>query len=110
METPWAIQLLGGLRAEHSGKVITRFPTRKAGALLAYLAYYSARAHPREILIELLWPGGDLEAGRNSLSVTLSSLRRLFEPRGIPAGAVLQADRFTVQLNPQSVTTDVAVF
>src|SRR3712207_7098227 len=41
--------------------------TRKTGALLAFLAYYGGREHPRESLIELLWPESDLDAGRKRL-------------------------------------------
>src|SRR5207248_424083 len=40
----------------------------------------------------------------------LSSLRRVLEPAGHPAGPVLLADHFTVQLNPARATTDVAEF
>jgi DNA-binding SARP family transcriptional activator len=32
------------------------------------------------------------------------------EPPGTPAGAVIQADRFSVRLNPDTVTTDVGAF
>src|SRR5207249_1373074 len=40
----------------------------------------------------------------------LSWLRRQLEPPGIPSGAVIVADRATVRLNPEAVTTDVAGF
>ena len=53
MNKPWRIQLLGGLRAEGGGRVITRFQTQKTGVLLAYLAYYLDRVHPREVLVGL---------------------------------------------------------
>ena len=48
----------------------------------AYLAFYLRRAHPREVLAELLWPETPPEAARNSLSQALSSLRRRLEPPG----------------------------
>ena len=110
METRWKIELFGGLRAQQGDRIVTRFQTYKTGALLAYLAYHNHRAHPREELIALLWPESDLEQGRPSLSVALSSLRHQLEPPGVPAGAVLIADRASVQLNPAAVTTDVADF
>ena len=78
----WRIELLGGLRAEMDGRVITRFQTRQAGALLAYLAFHLDRSHPREQLIELLWPGCEPTVGRDRLSSALSSLRRQLEPSG----------------------------
>jgi PAS domain S-box-containing protein len=125
--TTWRIELLGGLRATHGDQVITHFRTQKTGALLAYLAYHRDRAHPRSVLMELLWPEDRLEAARTSLSVALSSLRRqLLEPAA-PAvteaqshvsdpaaaastGRVILADHATVQMNPTAVTTDVAEF
>jgi DNA-binding SARP family transcriptional activator len=110
MDAHYRIELLGGLRVRCGDRQITRFPTRKAAALLAYLAYYQPRRHSREVLIEMLWPECDVEAGRSRLSVVLSSLRQQFEGIGMPAGAVIQADRFTVGLDPAATTTDVAGF
>jgi DNA-binding SARP family transcriptional activator len=52
---PLRIELLGGLRVETGeGRSITRFSTRQAASLLAYLAFYRHQAHPREILCEML--------------------------------------------------------
>src|SRR5579871_5165110 len=110
MERLYQIELLGGLRVRRAESLITRFRTQKAGALLGYLAYHAQNAHPREELLELLWPDLDLPAGRNNLSTILSSLRHQLEPPGIPAGAVLCADRFTLGLNPDAIRTDVAEF
>jgi DNA-binding SARP family transcriptional activator len=105
------IELFGGLRMQHGDQIITRFRTRKTAELLAYLAYYRQRAHPREVLIELLWPECDVDAGRHSLSVALSALRAQLEPPGTGVeGAILVADRHCVGLNPALVTTDVAEF
>jgi len=102
--------MLGGLRVRSGDRTITRFRTQKTGALLAYLAYYLSRAHSREVLVELLWPWSAPAAGRKSLTVSLSSLRHQLEPPGAPEGAVIRAERFTVQLNPAAVSTDVAEF
>src|SRR5579871_1095922 len=104
------IELFGGLRALQGDRAVTRFRTQKTGSLLAYLAFYPHKIHYREILIEILWPGVSPEAGRNSLSVALSSLRQLLEPAGVDVGSVLRADRFTVQLEPAAIGTDVAEF
>jgi predicted ATPase/DNA-binding SARP family transcriptional activator len=110
MDTPWRIELFGGLRASLGSQVITRFSTRKAGALLAYLAYFPQRSHSREELIEIFWTDAPLEAGRNSLRVALNSLRRRLELPGMPRGSVLVADAVQVHLNPAAVTTDVREF
>ncbi|WP_395142882.1 BTAD domain-containing putative transcriptional regulator, partial [Armatimonas sp.] len=110
MNEPWRITLFGGLSARQADKTITRFKSQKIAALLAYLALHLRQTHSREFLIELLWPEGTLDAGRNSLSVALSSLRHQFEPPGVPANSVIRADRFSVSLNPVAVTTDVFEF
>jgi predicted ATPase/DNA-binding SARP family transcriptional activator len=110
MDAPWRIKMLGWLRATQGDRVVTRFRSQKTGALLAYLAFYRQRSHPREVLIELLWPECGPDAGRHRLRLALSSLRHQLEPPGIPAGAVIVADRASVQLNPAACVTDVAQF
>jgi DNA-binding SARP family transcriptional activator len=110
MDRPWQIELLGWLRVVQTDRVITRFRTRKAEALLAYLAYHPHRSHPREQLIELLQPEGRPRAGLQRLSVELAGLRRQLEPPGVPPGAVLLTTRSAIQLNPAACVTDVARF
>lgn len=110
LNTLWHIQLLGGLQARQGERLVSRFQTYKTGALFAYLAFHASQPHPREVLIELLWPEATLESARNSLSVALSSLRRQLEPPGTPTGAVLRSDRSRAQLNPAAITTDVTEF
>src|SRR5205823_8779553 len=107
-------EMLGGLRAvggpEGTPCVVTHFETRKTGALLAYLAYFPGRAHPRELLAELLWPDEDSEATRVRLRAAFAALRRILEPPEISPGSVLIADRVTAQLDRQAVVTDVSEF
>jgi DNA-binding SARP family transcriptional activator/tetratricopeptide (TPR) repeat protein len=110
MDTRWRIELLGRLRATQGEHVVSRFRARRTGALLAYLAYYLDRPHPRELLIELFWPEVEPHSGRNNLSRELSWLRRQLEPPGVTAGAVITADRDAVQLNPAACATDVQAF
>ena len=110
MEARCTVEMLGGLKVRMSSRVTNRFRTQKTGALLAYLAYFRERVHPRETLIALLWPDAPPESGRNSLSQALSALRSLLEPPGIASGATVIADRFNVGLNPQATRTDVGAF
>ncbi len=126
MDPRCKIELLGRLRVRQAGdrlrsaqdpqagapggREITRFQTRKTAALLAYLAFYRDRMHPREVLVALLWPDSDIDLGRNSLSKALSSLRHQLEPPGVPAGAVIHADRACVGFNTAFVATDVDEF
>src|SRR5690349_16502120 len=110
MDQPWQIELFGWLRASLGDRIVSRFRTQKAAALLAYLAHHREHSHPREQLIELLWPDSDPHAGRTRLRTELSSLRRQLEPPGVPPDAVLLATRTTVRLNPVACVTDVARF
>ena len=110
MDARCHIEMLGGLQVVQGERVITRFRTHKTGALLAYLAFYRDQRQAREMLVDLLWPESDATRGPRSLSTALASLRRQLDPPGVPRGTLLQADRFSVQLNPAAVTTDVAEF
>jgi predicted ATPase len=104
----WRVQLLGGLQAVRDEHVLVRFPSRAVAMLVARLALYPRRRHPREELIELLWPGVEPAVGRNRLRQVLSTLRRLLEPPG--AAPVLVADRQSIGLLPDSIASDVHEF
>ena len=105
------IQLFGGLRALlPDGRVVDRFQTRKTGLLLAYLVLHSDSSHPRESLMELLWPEDEPGSSRHKLRMALSALRRQLEPPGIPTGAVILADRFSAGVNRAYVVSDVGEF
>ncbi len=67
------LAFLGRPEVHHSERLVT-FPTRKALALLAYLAVQGGR-HSRETIAALLWPESDAEQARGSLRYTLSALR-----------------------------------
>jgi DNA-binding SARP family transcriptional activator len=109
VSTQCRIELLGWLRATCGERTVTRFRSRQTAQLLAYLALHPHRTHPREVLIELLWPEFDLDAGRHSLSVALSSLRQQLHSNG-DGDPIVVADRFSVGLNAAVITTDVAEF
>ena len=109
MNNLWYIQLLGGLTAVGRDSTILRYKTRKAGAVLAFLAL---RAEPvsRDVLIEYVWPDRELSKGRHSLRQSLTTLRKQLEPPDVPYGAVVAAEHATVQLNPAAVSSDVHRF
>ncbi|MBL8359399.1 MAG: AAA family ATPase [Rubrivivax sp.] len=85
-----------------------RWPTRAVAALLARLALEPQRAHAREELVELLWPGSAPDAGRNRLRQALSTLRGLLGGDGTEP--VLEADRLTVRVRPGTLACDVPEF
>jgi len=111
MNSLWTIQLFGGLCACRGEERFTHFKTQKTARLLAYLAYYRDQTHPRETLIELLWPEGcDPADGRNRLNTQLSLVRTLLEPAGVSRGDVLYSDHSHVRLQAGMLTSDVAEF
>ena len=107
----WAVVLLGGLDLFDGTQHISRLPSRAVTALLARLALAPERAHAREELIELLWPGVALGVGRNRLRQALSTLKGVLEPAGrVPPQPVLQADRVSVRVVPGSLGCDAIRF
>ena len=63
----WSVRMLGMLEASNGDVKLSHFISQPIAALLARLALLPKQAHPREELIELLWPGVDLAVGRNRL-------------------------------------------
>ncbi|MCW5936051.1 MAG: tetratricopeptide repeat protein [Fimbriimonadaceae bacterium] len=101
------VRLFGRLTVAVGETETSRFRTEKTAALLGYLAYHLGRPVTRESLIDMLWPDSFGEQGRQSLRTALSSLRKLLDS---PDGNGLQADRDSVCLNPDLVSTDVRQF
>jgi predicted ATPase len=106
----WRIELLGGLSASNGEWRLNHFPGRPVAALLARLAMFPQRSHAREELIELLWPGVDIDVGRNRLRQVLSTLRSLLGTPGSGTRAIVIADRTTVRFDSTSVACDALEF
>jgi predicted ATPase len=104
----WSLRLLGDIQAHHGSQRISRWPSRHAAALLARLALEPLRSHPREELIELLWPGVELTVGRNRLRQVLATLRELLHRPGQPP--VIDADRQALRLHPGALRCDAIDF
>lgn len=110
-EAWWSVRLLGAVEAYGvDGQSITRWPSRAVAALLARLALEPDRAHPREELVELLWPGVPLDVSRNRLRQVLSTLKRLLEPDGSQAPPVVIADRQVLRVRPGALDCDARRF
>lgn len=109
---PWRLQLLGGLRLHQQHTVIEHFRTRKAAALLAYLALYAHRQHAREDLAELFWPDikYTLQSKLHNLSEALSTLRRYLEPTPSDKGTVLRSTHTYITLNREAIVVDTSEF
>ncbi len=106
MLTPWRVRLLGDFRAERGGQVVTRFRSRTATALFAYLCLHPGRLFSREELADRFWPDAEVEAGRSSLRVALNSLKKALEPPPDAPGSVIEATREAIRLRPEAVIVD----
>lgn len=105
----WRLRLLGDVALLGPGGRQLALPGRTGTALLARLALAPQRAHPREELVELLWPGVALDVGRNRLRQLLATLKRLFDAAGDSAGPIL-ADRQALRLDGQWLDSDALAF
>jgi tetratricopeptide (TPR) repeat protein len=92
MEETTRVRLLGAIQVERDGKPVGGFRSRKALALLGYLAVQDQPVS-RERLVDLLWEDKTESQGRNNLSWVLSKISSLLP-------GLLQADRHTIQFQP----------
>lgn len=95
------ISTLGGLSIFCEGKPVAGLASRKADALLVYLAC-TRRPHPREVLADLLWDERSQTRALSNLRVVLSSIRKHL-------GAYVSISRDSVTLSREGkVRLDVA--
>ena len=96
------LYFLGPPRLERDGQAIEP-DTRKATALLAYLAV-TGQFQTRDALAALLWPDMDDQHARAALRRTLSSLR------AFAGDAALYVSRDGLGVNPDGLWCDVVAF
>ena len=89
MNTTFRLQFLGPVQAEQDGEPLRGFRSRKALALLGYLAA-QGQPLPRERLVDMFWEDQTESRGRANLSWVLNKLKALLPD-------CLQADRHTVR-------------
>jgi DNA-binding SARP family transcriptional activator len=97
------LRVLGSFRAELASGVPLVIATRKAQALLAFLALGQGRPHTRQSLATLLWGETAEKQAQQSFRQALARLRR-----GIDAGAAAAfvVEGPTVALDPAAVEAD----
>jgi DNA-binding SARP family transcriptional activator/TolB-like protein/Tfp pilus assembly protein PilF len=100
------LRLLGrfGVSAPNGGSASIQLPTKKTGALLAYLGMSSDYTASREELAALLWGGCSDQQARQSLRQALALLRKELPPN------VLITDTKIVRLDPASWSIDAREF
>src|SRR5262245_9915604 len=93
------LTLLGPPQITRADGTAVAFRSRKALALLVYLAIECRQEHSRDSLLGLLWPEDPEEAARNSLRVALANLRQTL---GEPADRLLRTSRSSLQFTLDS--------
>jgi DNA-binding SARP family transcriptional activator len=91
----------GKLRLQCGDKLVDSFPTRHVEELLGYLLLHPQTLHPREKLIDLLWPHSGSDNDRGRFSTVLWRLRGLFEQLDTPADSYLRVTRDWISFAPQ---------
>ncbi len=100
------LRLFGAFQARFGEQDLT-FPTRKAQALLAYLAVRPEHDSMRNKLAATFWGSAGKEQARQSLRQSLSALRRVVSPSE-PRVLMVEGDR--VALDQSSIDVDVVEF
>jgi len=101
------IRLLGGVEIAGNCEAGPAVLSKKAKALLAYLALQRGRPQSREKLAALLWQDSPDEQARTNLRQALSSIRKVLN--GHNAGDLV-ADRNQISLSGTDIDLDVAEF
>jgi DNA-binding SARP family transcriptional activator len=99
------LMLLGGFQARLVPGGAINLPTRKAKALLAYLALPAGRPHARDKLAALLWGDVPESRARSSLRKALFWLRQ-----ALTDTKAVMADAETVELRAGAASIDVGEF
>ena len=100
------ISLLGEPRISAADDCAIRLPTKKAQALLIYLASPLGVAHSRDQLAGLLWSRNAEEQARTNLRQNLARLRKSLGD----AKSVITADAHRIALSAEQVETDIVTF
>ena len=104
------IHLLGGFRAERADfdRPVSDWKRQSAKTLTKLLAAHPRHALHREEILEILWPGLDLEPALNSFGKALHAARRALEPELLPRSSsrYLRLSDSMLSLDPEWVVID----
>ena len=98
------INTLGGLQILDADSLVIPLTTRKAKALLVYLAMAAGKPQSRDLLASLLWGRSAAEQAKASLRQTLSLMRKSLPPD------VVAVDSESVSLDLEVVVLDVVEY
>jgi DNA-binding SARP family transcriptional activator len=93
-----AVHLLGPLCVALDDLAVEDWPSARYRSLFGYLLTHREPWPPREVLMEVFWPGSPPEASRNSLNVAIHGVRRTL--RAITDTPVVVYVGGAYQINP----------
>src|ERR1700736_4064566 len=92
----WRLKALGSFGLWVGETQIPEPATRKARAVLVYLALNAGTPVAREKLLDLLWPEADPERARASLSTALWAIRKLLRGAGVDGGEFIDSNNTAI--------------
>lgn len=98
-----SLSLVGRLAIRFNGRPV-ELRTRKAAAVLGYLALSETKQESRERLVGLLWSRSNEERARASLRQVVKELRSVLEEAGF---AGFMAGRLSIGIDVEQVTVDI---
>ncbi len=98
-----ALSLVGRVSLRFQGRPV-ELRTRKAAAVLGYLALSETKQESRERLVGLLWSRSDEEKARASLRQVIMELRTVLGEAGFDG---FNAGRLSIGLDPERVAVDI---
>ena len=101
------LDLLGGFELRGADGSPLNLSSKKAKALLAFLALSPERTVSRDKVAALLWPASGDEHARSSLRQTLAQLRRMMADAG---GPVVLSSGQGLRVDPERLRVDVTMF
>jgi len=101
------LRLLGPFEAQVGETAISSWPGRKARLLLAYLALERGRMVPKDVLIELFWPGARSDRGANNLSIAIYQIRSSLAAAPPEAAHAITVRQGLYGLDPARVEVDL---
>ncbi|MFN8224864.1 MAG: BTAD domain-containing putative transcriptional regulator [Gaiellales bacterium] len=110
---PLSVQTLGRFRVLRGGEPVgvTEWQSRKARDLLKLLVARRGKPGPRDVFMDLLWPGEPAGRLGGRLSVVLSTLRSVLDPaKAHPSDHFVGADKASLWLQRETVDVDVERF
>jgi DNA-binding SARP family transcriptional activator len=108
-----SLRTLGGFCVLRDGEPVplSEWQSKKARALLKILVARRGRPTPRDLLMEVLWPGEDPIKLPNRLSVALATVRAVLDPRRqFPADHFISGDKAAIRVALEHLPVDVAFF